>query len=163
MKTKIPLLVAGGCFLLAACDLELDPPYRQVPLERLNSEPDAFTQYSGLREPKELVVDDEEAWADVWARIHEDVSPKPELPEVDFDEKVVLVTALGEQPTGGYSIFFAGAVRRENEIVVDVSTMSPGAGCGVTDALTQPIDIALLARTNARIEFRRHAEVRVCE
>lgn len=135
-----------------------DPPGAPVPLVRLRAEPYSFAFYSGLVEPRRLVVRDRAAWAEVWAAIWRRHSPLPALPEVDFAREMLVVAALGERPTGGYGILVDSAAATAEGLAVRIRTISPAPGCGVTLALTQPVDIARLPRHDGVVLFHDRPE-----
>jgi len=60
------------------------------------------------------------------------------LQAIDYDREHVVVVALGQKPTGGYSVTLAGSriSRGHLELAVDVREPAPGAM--VTQALTTP-------------------------
>jgi hypothetical protein len=103
--------------------------------------------------PQRLVVRDANAWRDTWTAIWRDVSPPPPLPVVDFSRDMVVVAALGQRPTGGFSIVIADARVENGGLRVTVRTVSPGPGCGTTLAITQPVDAARLPRFDGRVTY----------
>jgi len=130
---------------------------------RLRAEPYSFTFYSGLVEPQRLVVRDPATWSQVWATIWRNQSPTPPLPDHDFARDMLVVVALGQRSTGGYSILIDSAEATSDGVTVLVRAVVPGAGCGVTLALTQPVDIARLPRTDATVKFRDRTVQQFCQ
>jgi hypothetical protein len=152
------LLVGLGCERTTA----LDPSNTAVPVLRLSSGPRSFTYYSGLIEPQRLVVRDQVTWAEAWAAIWRGHSPTPELPTVDFAREMLVIVALGERPTGGYTILVDSAATTTEGLTVWIRIMAPGSGCGVTTALSQPVDVARLPRSDGAVRFIDGAEVQAC-
>ena len=152
-----------GAALGAACSASVVPeePGRAVPLVRLRAEPYSFTYSSGLAQPERIVVRDEGAWREVWEVIWRQHSPQP-LPEVDFSQEMLVVVALGERPTGGFGILADSAFADDKELVIRVRTITPGPRCGTTQALTQPVDVARVPRTELAVRFRDQPEVHEC-
>src|SRR5688572_2509444 len=163
MRRSYFLLLVGAA-LGAACSASMAPgePGRAVPLVRLRPEPYSFTNYSGLDQPERMVVRDEAAWREVWAAIWQGHSPEPPLPEVDFVQEMLVVVALGERPTGGFGIFADSAFTEGEELVIRVRTIAPGPRCYTTQALTQPVDVARVPRTDLAVRFRDQPEVHEC-
>ena len=90
-------------------------------------------------------------------------SPEPDRPEIDFAHEMLVVAALGTRATGGYSVFIDGARRDSSgDIVIAVRTVSPARRCGVTEALTQPADIARMPRSDADVRFEERQEIQDC-
>lgn len=112
-----------------------------VPLARFRSDGATFSDNSGFTQPARLVVRDAAAWRDAWATIWQGYGTVPPLPAVDFSREIVLVAALGQRPSGGYSILVDSAATRDGELFVRVRSIAPGARCGTTTALTSPVDV----------------------
>jgi hypothetical protein len=140
-----------------------DPAATPVPVVRLRAEPYSFTHYSGLIEPQRLVVRDPLAWAETWAVIWARHSPLPQLPQVDFAHEMLVVVALGERLTGGYGILVDSAVATTDHVDIWIRAISPGSGCAVTLALSQPVDIARLPRGEGVVRFHDRAEEHACQ
>jgi hypothetical protein len=90
------------------------------------------------------------------------MTPAPDPPRVEFEREMLIVVALGERPTGGYGIVVDSAETRPDGLFVTVRTIAPGKGCMLTQALTQPVDIARVPRHEGQVGFEDHAEVRDC-
>jgi hypothetical protein len=157
-------LLLVGAALGAACSASIAPDVlgRAVPLVRLRPEPYSLTYYSGLDHPERTVVRDEIAWREVWAAIWRGHSPEPPLPQVDFAQEMLVVVALGERLTGGFGIFADSAFTDNEQFVIQVRTIAPGPRCFTTQALTQPVDVARVPRTELAIRFREQPEVHDC-
>lgn len=140
-----------------------EPTPGALPVDRLRAGPSSFTYNSGLAERERLVVRDRAAWQDLWRRIWSGRSPVPPAPDIDFTRDMVVVVALGERPTGGHGILVDSAQQRSNGLTVVVRTIAPGRGCMLTQALTQPVDIARLPRHDGPVEFEDRAETRDCD
>jgi hypothetical protein len=160
--------IAGVCVLTlgAACggsDLT-EAPGASLPIVRLRSEPYSFTFYSGLDRPARLVVRDAVTWRAVWNQIYLRQSPLPPLPAVDFSRDMIVVVALGSRSTGGYSILVGGASEAANNgVAVTVDSSSPGSNCVVTEAFTQPVDIARVPLRDGTVRFVERSHVSNCE
>jgi hypothetical protein len=149
-----------------ACSDTASPPGEpgaNVPVVRLRSEPYSFAFYSGLDKPGRIVIRDPVAWQVVWKDVWRGSSEAPPLPAIDFSGEMILVAALGAHSTGGYGIMIDGANEAANGgINVTIRSISP-LNCLVTDAFTQPIDIARLPIRTGRVEFTERSEVRRCQ
>lgn len=98
-----------------------------------------------------------EAWIEIWKRIYRpdptDGTMAP-LPEVDFAREMLIVAALGERPTGGYGIIVDSACEQEKELKIVVRSISRVKCGGVTDSLTQPLDIVRLPKSELPVVFQ---------
>src|SRR5215211_7596813 len=103
MPSFVSVAVLG--LALVACSTTVsEPRVANVPIVRLRSEPYSFAYNTGLVQPVRLVVRDTDTWRSTWSRIYERHSPVPPLPEVDFSKEAIIVAALGQRGSGGYSI-----------------------------------------------------------
>ena len=129
-------------------------PERPASLQRFS--------YSGINEAKRMVISDPATWATVWAQLTQHVSPAPELPAVDFGANRLILVAMGTRPSGGYEIRVDSLVEFENGSLVFVTSESPGSDCVTTQALTAPVDIVLVGRSEEPIVFRDGTAVHHC-
>ena len=164
MKNFAKLLFTSLVLLNAACgaaDLT-QAPGEPVPIVRFRAEPGSFSYYSGFDQPERLVVRDSLTWQTVWNQLYRGQSPTPELPAIDFAHEMIILTALGARSTGGYSILIDGArAVADNTVDIDVRSVSPGQ-CIVTEAFTQPVDIARMPRSTATVRFIEHTAISNC-
>ena len=185
------LAAAGAVALLAACasgpDPAADTPRTAVPdvtpttsptptpsptpatgdgpvaVRRLRAEPYSFTFSSGFSDSARVIARDDVTWARAWEKVYERSGEVPRRPTVSFADSMVVVVALGERNTGGYSILVDGAARVRDTLAITVRRVSPGPRCGTTAALTQPVDIAVLPRLTLPVRWVEKAEVAKCE
>lgn len=129
-----------------------------VALTRFRSDSIAFAQYSGVTTAEDFVIRDAAAWNDLWQRIYATQTPVPPLPAIDFSQEMVIASALGSQPSGGFDVLLSDAAQDSSGVVIAVRATSPGAHCIVTLALTQPIDVARLAKTDGAVRFEKSAQ-----
>lgn len=71
-------------------------------------------------------------------------------PGVDFETQDLVIAALGEQPTGGYSIEITAIQQEGDMLFVEGKASKPG-DAAVTQALTYPYAAAVIANTDATI------------
>ncbi len=64
--------------------------------------------------------------------------PLASLRSVQFGREHVVLAALGQKPTGGFSITLAGAEIIDDELVLAVDIQEPAPGMMVSQALTTP-------------------------
>lgn len=144
MSRVLPLM-AVATFLLTGCPGDSLSPGRALDVTRLTPG-GTPVHYSGLSDPLRLAVFDAPTFADAWGRAFANHDPKPPVPEVDFETDFVVVVALGERSSGGYAIEVAGAREEGGGVVIGILATSPGKGCPVTLAMTQPLDIVKVKR-----------------
>ena len=169
MNQRVRPIVVVFTAVIAACthpeaSLSVLVPGDPLPIVRLRAEPYSFSYNSGLDQPGRIVVRDHSSWQALWAQIYRGYAPVPPVPAVDFSRDMLVVVALGLRSSGGYSILVDTANEaRDSGLVVTVRSISPGPKCGVTAALTQPVDIARVPRRDGEVSFLERSEVHTCE
>ena len=126
-------------------------------------EAEAFRFSSGLATQQRLVIRDAATWANLWSQIAANTQPRPAAPAIDFDSKVVIVVAMGQRPSGGYSIDIDSVRIVDEDVRISVTETSPGDKCGVTGALTQPIAATAVPRFDGEPTFNEHTATRDCK
>ena len=154
--------------LLAACPSRNVNPDVGIPDDagdlatRRETAPAAFAVYSGFSDSTRVAVRTMSQWREVWARIAGNASPAPDAPEIDFATEMVLVAAMGTKPTGGWSVRIDRVARRGNTVWAEVTSQQPGTGCVSIAALTAPVDVVIVQRTDGKVVFVEKSEVRNC-
>lgn len=109
-----------------------------------------------------LVLREEAQFVEFWDSLHQNKTPIPELPDVDFSSQMVLASTMETQPTGGYNIEIVG-VRLKNGILgVKVLNTIPGDGCITTQALTTPYHLVKLDKRSEEIQFFEEEQINEC-
>jgi hypothetical protein len=141
---RLTLIGAAAAALAAACSAE------PVALTRLRETPTAYTQNSGFTDPARLVVRDPGDWQRVWGRMRNGQTPL----DVDFGTSMVLVAALGTKRSGGFDIHIESVETSSDKWLVTVVERAPAPSCAVLAALTSPVDVVIVPRSDAEIAFR---------
>jgi len=108
------------------------------------------------------VVRDSQAWSALWAQIVANHSPTPPVPSIDFSREMLIVAAMGTRNTGGYSIKVESVSGSSTELVATVTATSPGRSCMTTQALTAPVDIVRVPRSELPVRFVEQRSVNEC-
>jgi hypothetical protein len=148
----------------SSADITTQPIGPNVPMVRLRADPYSFTFSSGLDKPARIVVRDNATWRTLWSQIYLGSAPVPPPPAIDFSREMIVVVALGSRSTGGYGILLEDASEDgAGGTAIAVRSMSPGPGCVVTLAFTQPVDIARLPLRQGEVRFVERAQVFECK
>lgn len=159
------LALALGATIASGADMataQYDAPREVFPVTRLGRGSTAYSTYSGLTDSVRAVVRDSADWSAVWRGITRPFYPPPPLPQVDFARDMVVVTALGARPTGGYDIVIEGARQDSASIEIALRTSSPAPGCPVSAAMTQPVDVATIPASPRPVRFRERSIIVPC-
>jgi len=111
------------------------------------------TSNSGLLSPRRDVIRTPEAWAAAWSELQGPVVPAPDLPDVDFATSEVLVLAMGQRSSGGYSIDVREVRYTYDTVYTSVLQTSPGPACVTTLALTRPAIALRIPRVADDVAF----------
>lgn len=163
MRGRLALVavVTMACFADLAI-AQYGSPREVLPVTRLRQGPTAYSTYSGLNDPVRTVVRDSAEWDALWQAITRPFYPAPPLPQVDFDRDMVVVAALGARPSSGYDIVIEAARQDTSSIEIALRTSSPAAGCPVSAAITQPVDLATIPASPRPVRFRETSTIVPC-
>ena len=126
-----------------------------VPFTQLDPKrPGLFASNSGISKPLRVVIRDREAWLKLWKQIASQQQPSPPPPDIDFSREMLIVVAMGQRNTGGFGIIVDGVYKRDKKLEVVVKSTSPGNNCMTTQALTQPVDIVRVQKSDYSVVFR---------
>jgi hypothetical protein len=124
-----------------------------LPITRFRPDSVAYTTFSGVMDSTRVVIRDRARWREYWARIHSPFVPPPREPEIDFSREMVILAALGRRPTLGYDILIRSATRDSAGIEVQLRRSSPGQGCTMGAAITEPVDLARIPASDVQVRF----------
>lgn len=145
MSRSLPL-IAAAVLLFSGCPSDGTRPGVPIDVTRITPEAPSTVFYSQLKDPLRTAVFDAATFEEIWKRAFAGRDPVPAPPQVDFTTHFVVVAALGERSSGGYAIEVSGAMREHDGVVVGVLSTSPGKGCSVSLAMTQPLDVVMIKR-----------------
>ncbi|MGI9040939.1 MAG: protease complex subunit PrcB family protein [Gemmatimonadales bacterium] len=113
---------------------------------------------SGIGEPRRVLIRDESSWEQFWSALN--AGPRP---QVDFSRNVVIGVAAGERSSGGHGIAVERVRLNDGELLIEVTETYPGPSCVTSQALTQPVDVVVVAGAGARSwSFVERNETRGC-
>ena len=121
-----------------------------------------YRHSSGFDTRQQFVVRDSAAWSTTWTTLLGSHSPKPPLPSVDFSREMLVVASMGTRSSGGYSVGIDSAFVARDTLFFRVIETSPGARCGTTAALTSPVGLARVERSDLPVGFATSSVVSEC-
>ena len=145
MKTRNRLYALVILVFLAGCDAFQDA--RPYPYEIL-----VQGERSGIRTPREEVIDTNTEWAQFWQQHTAGTNPPLPLPQVDFASSLLVALYGGDKPTNGYSISIAAVTQFDTDVRVDYRVAGSG---GPIPSVTQPFAILKLQKPIRGISIRR--------
>ncbi|WP_405377980.1 protease complex subunit PrcB family protein [Nonlabens sp. Asnod3-A02] len=102
---------------------------------------------TNITEESAYVIDNEKELVALYEQLNETRSPHLELPVIDFKKQSVIVAAMGQKSTGGFS-FTKVKVNKSEVVKYIIYTQSPAPQDMVTMGMTTP-GIVLLANQPA--------------
>ncbi len=81
----------------------------------------------------------------------------PSGSDFDLDKNTYLAVFAGAKPTGGYAIRIQSIKENDCEIIVGYYEKEPKAGEVVTQAITHPVDYAVIPKTTKKVVFKKQA------
>jgi hypothetical protein len=108
---------------------------------------------SGMTAPRQEVIKDRAGWEELWREHNLNRRTGERLPEIDFGREMLIVAAMGQQRTGGYSIEITKAEIEGNRLRIHVKRTTPAPGSMNLQALTAPFHIVAVPRTDAKPDF----------
>lgn len=109
--------------------------------------------HCGIRERKQVVIDDPREWLRLWQQVYRNIFPAPKLPPIDFAKNTVLAVFMGQKPTSGYSVRISEVTKVDGEVVVRVKEASPPKGAMVSQVITHPFHIIVVPKIEAKVKF----------
>lgn len=123
---------------------EVSPSAERVTMDTVLS-----ASNSGIREQTRLLITNSSEWEQFWRQVYDSRTPVPEMPTIDFGNHVVVAAGMGGRNTGGYAIAVESVAVAGDTLYAKVQETSPGEGCMVTQALTQPVHAVRVPAGNA--------------
>lgn len=130
----------------------------QVPIEH----PAWSSQLSGLPEPARTVIRDRESWQGFWQSFAGARVPAPPPPEIDFEQKQVVVAAMGQRSNAGYEIAVDAVYQQNDTTYVVVVEREPASGCIAAAAISTPATAVLIPAGSGAVRFVERRETRAC-
>jgi hypothetical protein len=155
------------CLSVGACESGSSDPLEQqakVPDDAtpLALEPLFTDLFGGITDGRRLVIRSAEEWNAFWEEVTRNRIPEAEAPEVDFEGYMVIAAAMGQRPTGGYTIAIDEVSQSEGEIYAVVREVSAAPGCPTTGVFTAPVTAVRVPRSDDPVTFVEREDTRHC-
>ena len=125
-----------------------------LPLTRFDERTaSSFRSASGLHSERLMAIRSEAEWLGQWRRITARQGNPPPLPTVDFRREMLLMAAMGPQPSGGYRAVIDKVLDQPGELLAFVRFISPGRKCGSIAAITSPVDVVRLPASARNVRW----------
>ncbi|QJP35545.1 hypothetical protein F0365_14620 [Nonlabens sp. Ci31] len=137
---KLCLLALSLCSLSSCCSKKEIANQTKQPIAE-SFEILINDSHINIVEEKSMIIDTEEKLKEFYAGLNAKRSPGFDIPKVDFDTQSVIVVAMGQQNTGGYSVL---SPRYNLELrTYEFSYLKPLPNAPVTMSITTPGTVVL--------------------
>lgn len=119
------------------------------------SPPEWGGQYSSQKRPMFSVIKSQEQWQELFAAAFN----RTTAPEVDFQRYVVAAVFMGLKMTGGYRVEFKEPYVKDNKLIIPFQEQAPAPGSIVTQALTTPFRLKVIARKGEEVVLKNLLEI----
>jgi hypothetical protein len=120
----------------------------QMPFDRV-----AKDSFSGVVDKKNVLIKDEAAWARLWAEHGAGRNPAPELPKVDFNNKMLVAVFAGESGSGCHTISIPRVIAGANTIKVEVDERELQTFDVCPAVVTHAMQVVAIERSDFPVEF----------
>ncbi|XKT75410.1 MAG: protease complex subunit PrcB family protein [Patescibacteria group bacterium UBA2103] len=146
VATFFALIVGGGLFLLVSGGLsDIGSTYRpqfKTVASSVSGPTDVLTSR------KNYVFREQEDFVAFWELIYGNDPAATRPPVIAFARDHAIAVVAGVKNTGGYEIYVRDVIETPEERIVEVVMRSPGEGCQVTEAFTNPFQIISVKKTD---------------
>jgi len=119
--------------------------------------------YSAITEKRELVINSDDEYQKLMIEVYKNLDQMPRIPVVDFKKNTLVAVFMAQKTSGGYMINIDSITESSKGLTVNVIESSPGKGCTVTDALSQPYEIVKIPKTKEKAVFKYKQIVKDCQ
>lgn len=121
---------------------------KAVPMETLSKA--VVTPHTGglLYSKKEnIIISDSEKFQSYWETLHQKMSLQPDLPQVDFETELVIVSVMGLKTVSGFSVIISDVAESDGIVGVKVQEVRPDISCLTTTELTNANHVVKIPRS----------------
>ncbi len=122
----------------------------------------SYSTGSGLTTAERMVVRDSAVWAALWLRIAGSNPRIEQVPKVSFSTEMLLFASTGRKPSGGYRVSNNRVSVVGDTIRVAIVERRPGPDCATAAAITAPVALARVERSELPVSFTTRAVVAYC-
>lgn len=105
------------------------------------------SNYGGTGIDEVFVCQDNQTLQNNWSKIYTTRFPKPEVPKIDFDKKILIIKNFPERRSGGFSVSVDSVKKEGENLIFMLNQKTPESSEMVSMALTQAIIIIELDKT----------------
>lgn len=119
--------------------------------------------YSAIDDKREVLINDNEKYQALMNEHYKNLDQMPRIPVVDFTKYSVVAVFIGPRSNGGYMVAIDSINESSNSLNVNVSEITPGKNCVVTEAITKPFSLVKIPKTDKKPVFKTKQIVKDCQ
>lgn len=113
----------------------------------------AYSKYTALRNPEEVVIRDAEALAKFWNGLYGGVGNPQELPRIDFNRHMVIAIAAGGQMSACIDLTVDKLSASGGNVLVNYRVTMPPGDVACSQVIVYPVVIIMLDRIDGKVQF----------
>lgn len=119
--------------------------------------------FSAIDERREVLINDNDKYQALMNDHYKNLDQMPRIPVVDFTKNSVVAVFIGPKNNGGFMVAIDSINEGSSSISVNISEISPGKNCVVTEAITKPFSIVKIPKTDKKPVFKTKQIVKDCQ
>ena len=117
----------------------------------------------GFENPTTKLINNQAGFEDLWQKIWNRTSDKPQIPEVDFSKNQLILVAIGAKNNGGYGLEIEKITETKNELNVIYFETKAGEKCMTTQAIVFPFELIEIEKTSKNVVFTSAEKIIDCK
>lgn len=109
--------------------------------------------HGGFKDAQSLVIKDQKGLQKIYTQINMTRRPGLPIPEIDFENEMVIALFMGEKNSGGYSTKVQNLVPKGKELEIIVKETTPEGM--TTTVICQPFYFCKVKRSDSQITFKK--------
>ena len=118
---------------------------------------------SGFSEKTNEAIYNQIEYNNAWERAFSKYFQKPKPQKIDFENKQLILVAMGERNSGGYKIRVKSVEESETNIIVIIEETKPGNSCLTTSVMTYPYQIIEIKKIPKKLIFQTEEKIIDCK
>lgn len=113
----------------------------------------AYSKYTALRSPEEVVIRDAGALAKFWNALHEGISSPSAPPSIDFNRQMVIGIAAGGQANACIDLNVDKVSASGGNVLVNYRVTMPPGDVACAQVIVYPVVLIMLNRIDGKVQF----------
>lgn len=112
----------------------------------------AYSQYGAEMEATQRLIDNQEDFESIYYKVYKNLSPTPEMPNVDFSKNSVVFLHFGGFNYGGISYGVEEIIKENRNLNIHLIRQSPKPGEPALTVMTNPFMLIEVPKYNSEID-----------